>query len=422
MRPRLLLLLAGGLAGCGPAEAPNLVRLWAFGREGEVIAELARDFEARNPDLRVEVQQIPWTAAHEKLLTAHVGGSSPDVALLGNTWVPEFVTLDALEPLDGWIARSPEIRLDDYFGGILATNRVRDTLFGLPWYVDTRVLFYRTDLVRAAGGDGIPSTWAGWLDLMRAMKRRGTARQYPLLLPINEWPPVVILGLQAGSELISPDGYGRFADSGFRRGFEFYLDLFREGLAPPRSGTEIANLYQEFARGTIAMYITGPWNLGEFRRRLPADLQDDWATAPLPGPTGAASGVSLAGGASLVMFRRSARKDAAWRLITFLSAPAEQARFYRLTGDLPARREAWKDSALVADPMTRAFRIQLDRVVPTPMVPEWEQITTKLLVEAEAAVRGRRPAEDALEALDREVDRLLERRRYLLARRTGGDR
>jgi multiple sugar transport system substrate-binding protein len=42
------------------------------------------------------VQQIPWTAAHEKLLTAYVGESTPDIAQMGNTWIPEFHAVRAL--------------------------------------------------------------------------------------------------------------------------------------------------------------------------------------------------------------------------------------------------------------------------------------------------------------------------------------
>src|ERR1051326_5256440 len=161
-------------------------------------------------------------------------------------------------------------------------------------------------------------------------------------------------------------------------------------------------------RGTFAMYITGPWNLGEFRRRLPPELQHAWGTAPLPGPTGAASGVSLAGGASLSIFRAPRHRALATELVEFLSRPEQQARFYRLTGDLPARREAWSDSSLAHDHEAEAFRIQLTRTVPTPMVPEWEQVTTKIMDRTEAAARGAETPAAALAALDADVDRLLE--------------
>lgn len=407
------LTLAATMA-CRPAEPGPTLRFWAFGREGEVVQELVRGFEREHPGVRVRVQQIPWSAAHEKLLTAIVGRSTPDVAQLGNTWIPELVTLGALAPAAMPVADSA------YFPGILATNIVRDTLFGLPWYVDTRVIFYRKDVLRRAGYATMPENWAEWREAMLAIKRGAGPGQYAIFLPMNEWPPLAILGLQQGSPLIDSAGFGAFRAPAFARAFDFLLSLYRDSLAPPVSNTQIANLYQEFSRGTFAMYITGPWNLGEFRRRLPAAQQDAWGTATIPGPTGAASGVSLAGGSSLVVFRASPHRELAHALVAYLSRPALQAQFYRLTGDLPARREAWSDSVLAADREAGVFRVQLERTVPTPMVPEWEEVTTKLMDHAEAAIRGGRTASQALGALDADVDRLLERRRFLLARRARG--
>ncbi|MGH7560106.1 MAG: extracellular solute-binding protein, partial [Gemmatimonadales bacterium] len=404
--------LVAALAACARAAPADTLRFWAFGREGEVVAELVRGFERENPGIRVRVQQIPWSAAHEKLLTAIVGRATPDLAQMGNTWVPEMAALGALAPV-------PPPPAESQFPGILATNVVNDTLYGLPWYVDTRVLFYRRDILAAAGYDSLPGTWAEWREAMLAIKRAAGPGRYPIFLPTNEWPPQAILGLQQGSPLITPEGFGAFRAPAFARAFDFLLSLYRDGLAAPVSNNAIANLYQEFARGTFAMYITGPWNLGEFRRRLPPELRDSWGTAPLPGPTGPESGVSLAGGSSLVVFRSSPRRALALRLIEYLTRPEQQVRFYHLTGDLPARREAWADSALATDREARAFQVQLARAVPTPMVPEWELVTTKLMEQTEAAARGARPPAAALAALDADVDRLLERRRYLLARRRG---
>ena len=138
-------------------------------------------------------------------------------------------------------------------------------------------------------------------------------------------------------------------------------------------------------------------------------------TAPLPGVDG--PGASLAGGASLSLFRRSGNKHEAWLLMEYLSRPEIQLRFYTLTGDLPARRESWKDSTLANNRYARAFREQLDRVIPTPKVPEWEQIATKVFEHGEQAVRGRMTVDQALAALDHDVDGLLEKRRFLVAQR-----
>ncbi|HUP01495.1 MAG TPA: sugar ABC transporter substrate-binding protein [Gemmatimonadota bacterium] len=424
---RSFVRFAGGsallLAACGSAADSDRITLefWAMGREGEVAAQLMPEFERRNPGIDVEVQQIPWTAAHEKLVTAYVGESMPDVAQLGNTWVPEFVALDALAPLAARVRRSPAVAPDDYFAGIWETNRVDGALYGVPWYVDTRVLFYRTDLLERAGYAEMPATWEGWVEAMRRLDAvmgegpRGEER-YPILLPTNEWPQPVILGLQAGSPLVEDGRYGAFAGPAFRKAFEFYVTLFREGFAPPISAAQVANLHQQFAAGEFAMVITGPWNIGEFRRRLPDALQDDWGTAPLPGPEG--PGVSMAGGSSLVIFRGAEHPDTAWRLIEYLSEPAVQLRFYELTGDLPAVKAAWESPVLAGDRQVRAFREQLERVEPLPRVPEWERIATKVYEYGEGAVRGRLTIDAALAALDRDVDRILEKRRWMLARET----
>lgn len=407
-------LLLGACQG-GSRDEAVVLRFWAMGREGEVVQELMPEFERENPGVRVRVQQIPWSAAHEKLITAHVGRSTPDLSQLGNTWVPEFAAIRALEPLDPWLRSSSEIDSSVFFPGILETNRVSDRLFGVPWYVDTRVLFYRRDLLAEAGYDSIPDSWDEWKTAMVALKAHLGPDRYPIFLPINEWTVPVVLGLQAGSGLLNPPATrGVFAGPEFNRAYQFFLALFADGLAPPVANNEIANFYQEFARGYVCMFVTGPWNLGEFRRRLPTELQGAWATATLPGPTGAASGLSLAGGSSLVVFAHSKHKEEAWRLAEFLLRPEQQIKFWELTGDLPAHRAAWADSALAADPSMHAFREQLERAVPTPKVPEWEQIAVKLQERTELATRRAAPAESVLALLDADVDRLLEKRRWLI--------
>jgi multiple sugar transport system substrate-binding protein len=413
------LLLAVLSAACSRPQADNVVtlRFWAMGREGEVVQQLTREFEREHPGIRVRVQQIPWTAAHEKLLTAHVGDASPDLAQLGNTWIPEFVALRALERLDSALGQSTSLDSTRYFPGIWRTNLIEGAAYGVPWYVDTRIVFYRKDLLEQAGYQEFPRTWDGWIDAMRAIKRIVGPGRYPIYLPSNEWHQPVIFGMQAGSPLLKDHGsYAVFTDPEFRRAFDFYLRLYRDSLAPVKGLNDVANPYQEFTRGYFAMWITGPWNLGEFASRLPDSMQQRWATAPMPGPDGDSTGLSLAGGSSLVLFRSSKHPRETWQLIEFLSRPEQQQRFYQLTGDLPARVDAWSDSLIHSDANRRAFWEQLQRVQAPPAVPEWEQIATKILDHAEQAIRGGVPGDTVLARLEGDVNRLLEKRRWLLQR------
>ncbi len=426
-RLALAALAAGALAGCAPREKGVTLRFWGMGREGEVVQELVPEFEREHPGVHVVVQQLPWTAAHEKLITAYVGRSTPDVSQLGNTWVPEFAALQAIEPLRPWIAKGTGLDSSSFFSGIWDTNVIDGEPYGVPWYVDTRLLFYRKDILRRAGYDHVPQDWAGWKQAMHAVKRVIGPDRFPIFLPTNEWNPPVIAGLQSGSTLLKDgDTRAAFRDSAFRSGFDFYISLFREGLAPGISGNEISNVYQEFTRGYLTMWITGPWNMGEMRNRLPDSLQGAWACAPLPGPTGAASGVSLAGGSSLVLYRASRHKAEAWAFIQYLERPDVQLRFMHLTGDLPGRVEAWQDTALTRDANLRAFGEQLTRVVATPKVPEWEQIAIRVQDQVERVVRKAATADSAMADLSTDVDRMLEKRRWLrereLAAHGGGAR
>jgi multiple sugar transport system substrate-binding protein len=410
-----LVFAAGLLAACG-REAPGVttVRFWAMGREGEVVTALLPEFERAHPDIRVVVQQLPWTAAHEKLLTAFAGDSTPDIAQLGNTWIPEFVALRALAPLDESIDRSSVDR-NDYFRGIWETNVIDGRTYGVPWYVDTRLLFYRRDILDAAGISEAPTSWAEWTKALAAVKARAAPDHYAILLPLNEFEPLLALALQQDDPLLRDDGrYGNFESAGFRRALALYVHMFREGYAPPVTASQLSNVWNEFGRGTFAFYISGPWNIGEFERRLPPALQGAWATAPLPGPAG--PGASTAGGSSLVVFRRSQAKDAAWQLIEYLSRPDVELRFRAMTGDLPPRRSAWRDPALAADAHARAFRDQLERVKPTPKVPEWERIADEMRNVAERAARGQWTVDEAAHELDARANRILEKRRWVLAR------
>ena len=412
-------LLWGG-AGCrARAERGGIERieLWGLGHEGEVVADRIPEFERQNPKIRVTVQQIPWIAAHEKLLTGYAGDATPDLAQMGNTWIPEFVAVRALADLTAFAKASRTIDGHDDFPGVWATNVVDGVLYGIPWYVDTRVLFYRSDILAAVGYPKAPRTWSQWLDAMARIESGGKSR-FAILMPTNEFEPIEMLALSNGSPFLKENGTrGAFSEPPFRDAFNFYVDIFHRGFAPVVSNTQVANVYQQFAQGDFAMYITGPWNVGEFRHRLPKEMEGKWATAPLPARDASApTGVSMAGGSSLVLFRASRHQAAALKLIEFLSQPAEQLLLFEQTGDLPARRSAWSSPALASDPYFPAFREQLERVQPFPKVPEWEQIANSIFQHGEAAVRRVTTPAAALADLDRTTDDILAKRRWVLAR------
>lgn len=401
-------------AGCRRADERTTIRFWAMGREAEVVGALIPQFEREHPGLRVELQQVPWTAAHEKLLTAYAADALPDICQLGNTWVPEFAELNALAPLEPYVRTSKVVVPDDYFQGIWDTNVVDGRLYGVPWYVDTRLMFYRKDLLAAAGYGAPPRTWDEWMAAMTAIKRQRGKDRYAVLLPLNEFEQLLSLALQQDDPLLR-DGQGNLDSPGFRRALAFYAGMFEADLAPPMSETQISNVWDEFFNGLFVFYVSGPWNIREFKKRAPKGLEDAWGTAPLPGPDG--PGAGIAGGTSLVLFRQSPRKREAWAFVEFLSRPEIQQKFHAEIGDLPPRRSTWERPSLRADPYAAAFRDQLERVKPTPKVLEWERIVQEVRLASERVVRGGQSQDAAVRRLDASVDAMLEKRRWVEARR-----
>lgn len=403
------------LASCNSASDPRTeIVFWAMGREGEEVAKLMPEFERRNPTIKVKVQMIPWQAAHEKLLTSYAGSSLPDMCQLGNTWVPEFHLLNALENLNPYIQQSASTKPEGFFSGIWDTYVIDSAVYGIPWYVDTRLLFYRSDLFASVGYKNPPKTWDEWFDVAKKLSTKSPER-YGIFLPTNnEFQPPIIMGLQKRSSLLKENNtLGDFSGKEFRSALTDFHRFFKEGMAPVKT-TQMVNVYQAFAEGYIAMWITGPWNVVEFAKRLPPAVQDKWMTAPMPAPD-RGDGVSLAGGSGLVMFRSSKHKAAVWKVIEYLSEPTVQIQFYHLTADMPSRVEAWSDTALANNKYARAFFEQLKHVVATPKIPEWEQIAQKVREYAELVSMEKMTVDAATSALDNDVNQMLEKRRWMVA-------
>ncbi len=395
------------------------ILFWGMGAEGDNIKTLIPDFERGYPEIKVKAQMIPWTAAQEKLITAYASNNLPDVFQLGNTWIPQFVALNAIEKLDNWIHNSHHISEDNYFRGIWDTNIIDGSVYGIPWYIDTRVLFYRTDVLQRAGFDLPPKTWDELFEVSKRIKEMFKGQEkYAIYLPTNEWAPFVIFGLQSNSALLKDNNsYGNFSGKEFKRAFEFLIRFHKEKLAPIGI-SQVTNVYQAFADEYFSMYISGPWNVPEFKKWMTGKLSDKWMTAPLPGPDAGTPGVSLAGGSSLVVSKYSDNKEAAWQFCEYLSLPRVQIKFYQLVSDLPAVKSAWQDSSLKNDPYMKAFYQQFQHVVATPQITEWEQIAfSKIQQYAEMAARGVMTTDEALASLDEDVNKILEKRRWLLSKK-----
>lgn len=397
-------------------ESQRIIKFWAMGAEAEYVIKLVPEFERLNPGIKVKVQQIPWTAAQEKLVTAFASDNTPDACQLGNTWVPQFAALNAIVSLNELVSNSDLINKERYFEGIWETNVIEGKVFGIPWYMDTRVMYYRKDVFEKVGYNEPPKNWNELFDLSKKIKSiHPNEEKYAIYLPTNEWAPFVMFGMEAGSSLLKNENtLGNFSSKEFTSAFKYLIEFHKQNLAPVGI-SQVTNVYQAFAEEYFTMYISGPWNIPEFKKWMKDDLADKWMTAPMPGYSNDYPGVSLAGGSSLVIFKNSKYKKEVWKFFEFLSQVKTQIEFYTMLNNLPSVKEAWENPIFKNDPYMQAFYKQFTNVRATPKIPEWEQIAfSKVQQYAELAVRNAMSVEDALKNLDKDVNRILEKRRWLV--------
>src|SRR3546814_14476741 len=100
---------------------------------------------------------MPWTAAHAKLLTGFAGGSLPAIGQVDNSWLAEMAAIGAIAP----VPRTLHGLLADQFDAVVDPNRIPGRLWGVAWYVGTRLQYHSRDLSTSAGPAPSPPEWDG---------------------------------------------------------------------------------------------------------------------------------------------------------------------------------------------------------------------------------------------------------------------
>ncbi len=399
-------------ASAAPSETaakPSSIVVWAMGMEGTLMRRMASRFEAENPGIKVVVQAIPWDAAHEKLVTAVVADITPDVTQMGTTWMPEFQNMGVLEPLDAYAVGAPDVAPDRFFSGALTPTLFGGRRYGVPWYVDTRVVYYRKDLAAAAGYPVFPKTWEKFHSLCVELVRRNSRPGQPTFaftLPINDWQFLLMFLWQNGGEILPAGPDGDVFGPGALEGTLSYLKSFFDDNLSPREANRnnsSINLLNLFESGYLPIFVSGPTLLSELQHYKP-QLAGKWATAALPASK---ASVSFVGGSDLVVFKNSRRKPEAWRFIRFLSRPENQVLWYGISKDLPAVKAAWNDPVLASDPLLAPFKTHLENAKSPPPILAWEEVAEVLSRVMEEVMYGRTPVDQARARYTAQIRRIL---------------
>ncbi|TSD86394.1 sugar ABC transporter substrate-binding protein [Mycobacterium sp. KBS0706] len=319
----------------GSAQAESTVRFWYhFDNPDNPVADLVAKFEAANPGIKVEAENIPWNSYYDNLYTAIAGGNAPDAAMVKLFAQPRLVEMGALEPIDdrvaGWDGKA------DLQDDLLKINGGPDgKQYYLPVQYVVSYLYYRADLFAEAGLQP-PKTCDDFAKAAKALTRDTNGDGQPDIWGFgfrggkggyDHWGPFV---LSAGAKFEK----GGLTSQPVVAANTWLVDLFRnQKLFPPSAPNDgFQEIIAAFQQGRTAMTIH---HIGSSAGMVKA-LGDKVSAVPVPECNGGRW--TSYGDESLAVLSSAEDKDAAWKWIAFLASGDANVEFNKATGQLPVTK------------------------------------------------------------------------------------
>ncbi|MFI6560739.1 sugar ABC transporter substrate-binding protein [Streptomyces sp. NPDC050534] len=385
----LTLTACGGSGADVGADAKQTLTVWAMGTEGEKLGDVAKTYEKAHPNITVKVTPVGWDVAHQKLVAAAAAGKLPDVMQMGSSYLGEFADMGALEPVD-----TKTFQQGGFFSSAWDQGVYDGKSYGVPWYIDTRVLYYRTDLAKKAGLKDAPATMADLQKAATAYRDKAGTKWALSIQPsgldaVQSFYPFLY---SAGGAILNDRGKPVVNSAAAVKALENYGSYYSKGLSDKtfRPGYDVT---KDFNTGAVPMFFSGPWVVGLLNDNYPG-LKGKWAVAPVPADK---TSSSMAGGSSLAISADSSHKAAAKDFITYLTGAKGQADWYERTKDLPANTRAWQTGELAGDADMKVFRQQMETAKALPAQPKLTEITSKVDDAIGAVTQGRSSAKAALD-------------------------
>jgi multiple sugar transport system substrate-binding protein len=437
----LTVALLAALAGCPPkteetlpaAAGKTTVKFLAMEYDTNTrpfMQVLEKGFEEANPDVDLIIEVIDWNLGKDKLSTLVSAGNAPDLANIATLWLPEYVHLGVVEPLDDYL--KPEFR-ERFIPLTLHGAEYEGKLYGLPIAVSARALYYNQTLLDEAGAKP-PTTWEELVEVARkcthpekgiygfgvqGAKVETDVYWYYFLwanggellsedqpaAPARKAPAPsdtpVKKALDAAAERVNrilsqeapaTGGDGRravpgaaaqpaaatmkaaFNDAAGVEALQFVCDLVhKEKVTEPKpTAYDRENLQEMFKAGKLAMMITGPWFWGMLEKEAP-DLE--YGIAPIPAHK---KQVTMAVTDNLILFQSCADKDAAWKFVEYFYRTDLRQKWAQTFGMLPELKEVAESDFIRQSPQWSTFMDLLETGQFVPLHPRWNAIAVEI--------------------------------------------
>ncbi|MDT0166918.1 extracellular solute-binding protein [Actinotalea sp. AC32] len=334
----------GSGSGSGDAAAEGAeIRLWLNGGDtsDELRAWLVENFEEQNPGSTLVIEEQDWNGLVPRLQTALTSESqTPDVVEIGNTQAAAFTYAGAFADVTELYE---EVGGEDLLQGFVEAGSVDGTVYALPYYSGARAVFYRKDLLEAAGLE-VPTTLDEFTETAIALQEANPSGKpgfSGFWFPGQDWYNGTAWIYTYGGELAVQDGdawTGALSSPESQEALAEVQRLFTEATSAPRDA-DSNEPWVPFNNGEAAMFSAPTWarwsiDLPECNKGVDPEDTSDEATAlraeqqacneertgifPLPGPTEGEVATVFAGGSNIAIPAKSQNQELAAELIRLI--------------------------------------------------------------------------------------------------------
>jgi sn-glycerol 3-phosphate transport system substrate-binding protein len=378
------------------------------GKLTEVVDGIVSDFEAANPDIKVNaIYSGNYDDTRVRALSALASGDPAQLAVMFSIDAYDLIEQDLVMAFDD-ISGVDKNWLNSFYPALMANGNIEGKTWGIPFQRSTIVAYYNKDLFRAAGLDpeAPPTTWDEIISMGKTLTKDGT---YGLMIPSTGYPYWMFqaLAIQNGKEVMSNDGLTTyFDDQTVIDTLDFWKSLSTEHGIMPEGTVEWGTLRQAFLEGKTAMMWHSTGNLTAVKN----NASFDFGVAELPANVRKGSPT---GGGNFYVFKDTSAEEraAALKLIEFMTSPEQAAAWSIATGYMGVSPAAYETEALKKYtsefPPALVARNQLEHAVAEFSTFETARVREGLNNAIQAALTGAKSSADALKEAQSAAVRLL---------------
>ncbi|MEV6804044.1 extracellular solute-binding protein [Streptomyces sp. NPDC051132] len=363
--------MTAALGGCGSTGSSGVTLRLVAADYGDSAANsskkywdaLAKDYQAKHPDVRVEVSVYSWNDVDRKVKEMVDAGHAPDLAQIGA--YADYAAAGKLYPASELLSIRTQA---DFLSQLSDAGEWKHTQYGIPFAASTRVLFYNKTLFDKAGITP-PTTWDQLAADAQALKDKGV--KYPYALPLGpeeaqaETMQWLLAGGNGGSGYTDDIGTYTIDSAANVSTFAWLKDeLVGKGLTGPVAPGKLnrADAFAAFADGQVGMVNGHPTLIQQAARK-----GVKFGMVPMPGRDGRAR--ASMGVADWMMAFKNGHADQAGDFLDFVYSEKNVLDFSRTYGLLPVTSSASNAMSASDAAGDKALRPFLDQLPTSGLYP-----------------------------------------------------